>query len=86
MVGKMNWKGFLILARTPVPRLYPTPNNIRLQITKYNEICSNDDPRLKLTYFIGSSDWSHRLLNGEKVKKCIFQKTLVVYDMRLGTI
>ena len=55
-------------------------------LLKYYQICSNDDPRLTLTYFTARSNLvPYAFVWGEKVKRWIFSETIVIYDLKLAT-
>ena len=43
------------------------------RVLEYYQVCSNNDPKLTMTYFTGMS---FMLLYGKKVKQWIFQKLL----------
>ena len=47
------------------------------------QVCSNDNPRMTLTYFTTRSNSVHAL-DGEKGKTMDFSETIVVYDINVG--
>ena len=54
-------------------------------VLKYYQICSNDDPRLTLTYFTARSNLVPYAFVWEKGKTMDFSETIVVYDLKLAT-
>ena len=53
-------------------------------ILKYYQVCSNDDPRMTLTYFTTRSTLVPYAFVLEKGKTTGFSKTIVVYDIKVG--
>ena len=53
-------------------------------VLEYNQICSNDDPGLTLTYFTARSNWVPYAFVWEKGKTMDVSKTIVVYDVNVG--
>ena len=53
-------------------------------VLKYNQICSNDDPGLTLTYFTARSSLVPYAFVWEKVKTMDFGEPIVVYDVKVG--
>ena len=54
------------------------------RVLKYYQICSDDDPRLTLTYFKARSNLVPYAFVWEKVKTMDFSETIVVYDIKVG--
>ena len=54
------------------------------QVLKYNQVCSNDDLQLTLTYLTARSDLVPYDFVWEKGKTMDFSETIVVYDVRVG--
>ena len=52
---------------------------------EYYQICSNDDPKLTLTYFTARSNLVPYAFVWEKGKTMDFSETIVVYDLKLAT-
>ena len=50
----------------------------------YYQICSNDDPRLNLTYFMTRSNLVPYASVWEKGKRMDFSETIVVYDVKVS--
>ena len=48
------------------------------------QVCSNDDPRLTLTYFTARSNLVPYAFVREKVKTMDISETIVVYDVIVG--
>ena len=55
------------------------------QVLEYYQVCSNDDPRLTLTYFMARSNLVPYAFVWEKSKTTIFLETIVIYDLKLAT-
>ena len=53
-------------------------------VHEYYQICSNDDPRLILTYFTARSNLVPYVFVWEKDQKMDFSETVVVYDVKVG--
>ena len=53
-------------------------------VLKYNQVCSNDDPLLTLTYFTARSNLVPYAVAWEKGKTMDFSETIVVYDFEVG--
>ena len=51
---------------------------------EYYEVCSNDDPKLTLTYFTARSNLIPYAFVWEKGKTTDFSETVVVYDLKLA--
>ena len=54
------------------------------RVLEYNQICSNDDPRLTLTYFTSKSNLVPNAFVWEKGKTMDFSESIVVYDLKLA--
>ena len=52
---------------------------------EHNQICSNDDPGLTLTYFTARSNLVPYAFVWEKGETMDFSETIVVYDLKLAT-
>ena len=52
---------------------------------EYYKVCSNDDPRLTLTYFMARSNLVPCAFVWEKGKTMDFSETIVIYDLKLAT-
>ena len=75
----------------------PEPNLLRNQrpmtlklgmqhrVLKYYQVCSNDDTRLTLTYFMVRSNLVPYAFVWEKGKTMDFSEAIVVYDWKLAT-
>ena len=50
---------------------------------QYYQVCSNDDPKLTLTFFTARSNLVPYAFIWEKGKTLDFSKTVVVYDLKL---
>ena len=57
---------------------------MQLQLLKYYQVCSNDDPGLTLTYFTTRSNLVPYAFVWEKGKIMDFSETIVVYDLKLA--
>ena len=55
------------------------------RVLKYYQVCSNDDPRLTLTYLRARSNLDLYAFVWEKGKTMDFSETIVVYDLKLAT-
>ena len=55
------------------------------RVLEYYQVCSNDDPRLTLTYFTARSNLVPYAFVWEKGKTVDFSETIVVYDFKLAT-
>ena len=55
------------------------------RVLEYYQVCSNDDPRLTLTYFTARSNLVLYAFVWEKGKTMDFSETIVVYDLKLAT-
>ena len=55
------------------------------RVLEYYQVCSNDDPRLTLTYFMARSNLVPYAFVCEKGKTMDFSETNVVYDLKLAT-
>ena len=55
-------------------------------VLEYYQVCSNDKPRLTLTYFTGRSNLVPYAFVWEKGKTMDFSETIVVYDLKLATV
>ena len=53
-------------------------------VLEYYQVCSNDDPRLTLTYFTARSNLVPNTFVWEKGKTMDFSGTIVVYDVKVG--
>ena len=60
---------------------------LRMQhwVLDHYQVCSNDDPRLTMTYFTARSNLVPYSFVWEKVKQWIFQKLLLSMIMKLAT-
>ena len=56
------------------------------RVLKYYQGCSNDDPRLTLTYFTGRSNLVPNAFVWGKGKTMDFSETIVVCDLKLATV
>ena len=56
-----------------------------LKVGMYYQVCSNDNPKLTLTYFTARSNLVPHAFVWEKGKTMIFTETVVVYDLKLAT-
>ena len=54
-------------------------------VLEYYQVCSNDDPRLTLTYFTARSNLVPYAFVWQKGKTMDFSETIVVYDLKLAT-
>ena len=54
------------------------------RVLEYYQVCSNDDPRLTLTYFTARSNLVPYAFVWEKGKTVDFSETIVVYDLKLA--
>ena len=54
-------------------------------VHEYYQVCSNDDPKLTLTYFTARSSLVPYAFVWEKGKTTDFSETVVVYDLKLAT-
>ena len=54
-------------------------------VLEYYQVCSNDDPRLTLTYFTTRSNLVPYAFVWDKGKTMDFSETIVVYDLKLAT-
>ena len=52
---------------------------------EYYQVCSNDDPKLTLTYLKARSNLVPNAFVWEKGKITDFSETIVVYDLKLAT-
>ena len=52
---------------------------------EYYQVCSNDDPRLNLTYFTAESNLVPYAFVWEKDNTMDSSETIVVYDLKLAT-
>ena len=50
---------------------------MQYRVLEFYQVCSNDDPRLTLTYFTARSNLVPYAFVWEKVKQLIFQKLLL---------
>ena len=55
-------------------------------VLKYYQDCSNEEPGLTLTYFSARSNWVPYAFVWEKGKTKDFSETIVVYDIKVGTV
>ena len=55
------------------------------RVFQYYQVCSNDDPKLTLTYFTARSNLVPYAFVWEKRKTMDFSETVVVYDLKLAT-
>ena len=55
------------------------------RVLEYYQVCSNDYPRLTLTYFMARSNLVPYAFVWEKGKTMDFSETNVVYDLKLAT-
>ena len=53
-------------------------------VLRYYQSCSNDDPRLTMTYFTARSNVLPYAFVWEKGKTMDFSDTIVVYDIKVG--
>ena len=53
-------------------------------VLEYYQVCSNDNPRLALTYFTARSNLVPYAFVWEKGKTMDFSETIVVYDVKVG--
>ena len=53
------------------------------RVLEYNQVCSNDDPGLTLTYFTARSNLVPYAFKWEKDKTMEFSETIVVYDVKV---
>ena len=53
------------------------------RMLKYYQVCSNNDPRLTLTYFTARSNVVPYAFVWEKGKTMDFSEIIVVYDLKL---
>ena len=65
------------------------PMNLKLGmhywVLEYNQVCSNDDPGLTMTYFTARSNLVPNAFVWEKGKTMDFSETIVVHDLKLAT-
>ena len=54
------------------------------RVLEYYQICSNNDPRLTLTYFTARSNFVPFAFVWEEGKIVDFSETIVVYDIKVG--
>ena len=54
------------------------------RVLEYYQVCSNDDPGLRLTYFTAMSNLIHFVFLWEKDKTMDFSEAVVVCDMKVG--
>ena len=54
------------------------------RVLEYFQVCSNDDPKLTLTYFTARSNSIPYAFVWEKGKIMDFSETIVVYDIKVG--
>ena len=54
------------------------------QVLGYYQVCSNDDSRLTLTYFMARSNFVPYAFVWEDGKTMDFSETIVVYDIKVG--
>ena len=54
-------------------------------VLEYNQVCSNDDPELTMTYFMARSNLVPYAFIWEKGKTMDFSETIVFYDLKLTT-
>ena len=59
--------------------------SIQHRVQEYNQVCSNDDPGLTLTYFTTRSNLVSYAFLWEKDKTMDFSKSIVVYDLQPAT-
>ena len=52
---------------------------------EYYQVCSNDDPKLTLTYLKAMSNLDHYAFVWEKGETMDFSEKVVVYDLKLAT-
>ena len=55
------------------------------RVLEYYQVCSNDDPKLTLTYFTARSSLVPYAFVWKKDKTTDFSETVVVYDLKLAT-
>ena len=60
------------------------PWNLVHRVLEYNQVCSNDDPGLTLTYFMTRSNLIHYAFVWGKGKTTDFSETVVVCDIKVG--
>ena len=65
----------------------PMTLNLGMQhrVLETYQICSNDDPGLTLTYFMGKSNLVPYAFVWKKGKTVDFSEMIVVYDLKLAT-
>ena len=54
------------------------------RVLEYNQVCSNDDLGLTLTYFMARSNLVPYAFVWEKGETKDFSETIVVYDIKVG--
>ena len=54
-------------------------------VFQYYQVCSNDDPKLTLTYFTARSNLVPYAFVWAKGKTMDFSETVIVYDLKLAT-
>ena len=54
------------------------------RVHEYYQVCSNDDPRLTLTYFMARSIAPLHFRMGKRGEKMDISETVVVYDIKVG--
>ena len=64
----------------------PMTFNLGMQhrVLEHYQVCSNDDPELTLTCFMGRSNLAPYAFIREKGKTLDFSETVVVYDVKVG--
>ena len=55
------------------------------RVLEYCQVCSNDDPRLTLTYFTARSNFVFYAFMWEVRKTMDFSETIVVYIIKVGS-
>ena len=55
------------------------------RVLEYNQVCSNYDPGLTLTYLMARSNLVPYAFVWGKVKTMDFSETIVVYNLKLAT-
>ena len=55
------------------------------RVLEYHQVCSNDEPRLTMTYFTARLNLVPYAFVWEKGKTMDFSETVVVYDLKLAT-
>ena len=55
------------------------------RVIEYYQLCSNDEPRLTMTYFTERSNLVPCAFVWEKGKTVDFSETIVIYDLKLAT-